>query len=130
MGNLFIGFPVPRAKIAEMIETAAPPIIHADRHEATGDDEIAFLNLHDRLHASRHESGGDDEITIDGAGIATLYDDLGFHYKTFFPTLDGFLVTESGDGVVDRTHEMLEVCTGEATGSYANIKKITLFLNL
>ncbi|GAH23253.1 unnamed protein product, partial [marine sediment metagenome] len=40
MGNLFIGFPVPRAKIAEMIEGSAPPIIHHDRHEAAGDDEI------------------------------------------------------------------------------------------
>ncbi len=40
MANLFIGFPVPRAKIADMIEGAAPPLDHATQHEYGGDDAI------------------------------------------------------------------------------------------
>lgn len=40
MGNLFIGFPVPRAKIATMIEEAAPPLIHGLEHQPDGNDPI------------------------------------------------------------------------------------------
>lgn len=40
MGNLFIGFPVPRAKIATMIEEAAPPLNHVDNHLPDGTDPI------------------------------------------------------------------------------------------
>lgn len=42
MGNLFIGFPVPRAKIATMIETAAPPLEHYDNHLPDGSDPIVL----------------------------------------------------------------------------------------
>lgn len=40
MANLFIGFPVPRAKIALMIEGAAPPLEHIDNHLPGGSDPI------------------------------------------------------------------------------------------
>lgn len=40
MGNSFIGFPVPRAKIADMITGSAPPLIHKTRHHAGGDDVL------------------------------------------------------------------------------------------
>ncbi len=40
MANLFIGFPVPRAKIATMIEEAAPPLIHGLQHQPDGEDPI------------------------------------------------------------------------------------------
>lgn len=42
MGNLFIGFPVPRAKIATMIEEAAPPLNHVENHEPDGSDPIVL----------------------------------------------------------------------------------------
>jgi len=45
MGNLFIGFPVPRAKIADMISGAAPPLIHHEDHEKDGDDEMDCTDL-------------------------------------------------------------------------------------
>lgn len=44
MGNLFIGFPVPRAKIAEMIEGAAPPLKHKDNHLPDGSDALFPAN--------------------------------------------------------------------------------------
>lgn len=42
MANLFIGFPVPRAKIATMIEEAAPPLEHVANHEPDGSDPIVL----------------------------------------------------------------------------------------
>jgi len=45
MSNFFLGFPVSRAKIAEMIEGYAPPISHHGRHEDGGDDEIDCTGL-------------------------------------------------------------------------------------
>ncbi len=45
MGNSFIGFPVPRAKIADMIEGAAPPLEHHTNHESGGPDEMNVTDL-------------------------------------------------------------------------------------
>jgi len=45
MANLFIGFPVPRAKIADMIEGAAPPLEHHTNHESGGADEMDVTDL-------------------------------------------------------------------------------------
>lgn len=42
MANLFIGFPVPRAKIADMIAGAAPPLEHYENHEPDGSDPIVL----------------------------------------------------------------------------------------
>jgi len=40
MPNMFLGFPVPRAKIAEMIEGYAPPAVHASWHLPPGSDPL------------------------------------------------------------------------------------------
>ena len=45
MGNMFLGFPVPRAKIADMIATDAPPTLHKENHEAGGKDELDCTGL-------------------------------------------------------------------------------------
>lgn len=42
MANLFIGFPVPRAKIADMIEGAAPPLEHVTNHLPPGSDPLVL----------------------------------------------------------------------------------------
>lgn len=42
MANLFIGFPVPRAKIADMITGAAPPLNHVSNHLPDGSDPIVL----------------------------------------------------------------------------------------
>jgi len=42
LSNLFIGFPVPRAKIADMISGGAPPLDHAFNHFPDGSDPIAL----------------------------------------------------------------------------------------
>ena len=45
MGNQFIGFPVPRAKIADMIVGEAAPKDHHTDHETGGDDEVDCTGL-------------------------------------------------------------------------------------
>ena len=45
MPNSFLGFPVPRAKIADMIAAAAPPSLHHAQHENGGSDEIDATGL-------------------------------------------------------------------------------------
>ena len=45
MGNQFIGFPVPRARIADMIAGSAPPKIHHTNHETGGGDEVDCTGL-------------------------------------------------------------------------------------
>ena len=42
MANLFIGFPVPRAKIADMIEGSAPPLEHITNHLPPGSDPLVL----------------------------------------------------------------------------------------
>lgn len=42
MANLFIGFPVPRARIAEMITGAAPPLEHIVNHLPPGSDPLVL----------------------------------------------------------------------------------------
>lgn len=45
MGNSFIGFPVPRARIADMIAGLAPPSDHKTQHQDGGSDELDVTGL-------------------------------------------------------------------------------------
>ncbi len=45
MGNSFIGFPVPRARIADMIAGSAPPSEHKSQHQDGGTDEMDLTGL-------------------------------------------------------------------------------------
>jgi len=69
MANLFIGFPVPRAKIADMIEGAAPPLDHASQHEYGGDDVVDPKDQNS-LITLPFPLGGFflDSYTVDGPG--------------------------------------------------------------
>ena len=103
MGNQFIGFPVPRAKIADMITgEAAPKDHHAD-----------------------HENGGDDEVDctgLEGAGGLTLpWDD--FVYLAAFESLDGYRATQAGGGAISIDGEGLLLETGGASGDEYSIQK-------
>ena len=103
MGNLFLGFPVPRAKIADMISGSAPPALHKTQHQDGGTDEMDVTGL----------------VGAGGAGISL--DDLSF--QTYFESLDGFKQTVSGSGVItmDYTHVILD--TVATAGSKAEIMK-------
>jgi len=45
MANMFLGFPVPRARIADMIATTAPPAIHNTNHASGGSDQLDVTGL-------------------------------------------------------------------------------------
>jgi len=45
VGNSFIGFPVPRARIADMIAGSAPPSQHKTQHQDAGSDELDLTGL-------------------------------------------------------------------------------------
>lgn len=103
MANLFIGFPVPRARIADMITgEAAPKDHHAD-----------------------HEDGGSDEVNctgLEGAGGLTLpWDD--FIYVAAFESLDGYRATQAGGGAIAIDGEGVALETGGTNGDTYGIKK-------
>ena len=104
MGNSFIGFPVPRAKIADMITgEAAPKDHHAD-----------------------HENGGDDEVDctgLEGAGGITLpWADL--YWEFLFLSIDGFHCASGGEGTCSIMEDGVCLHTGYTAGSYAILRKI------
>ena len=104
MGNSFIGFPVPRAKIADMITGSAPPIIHHEDHESGGDDEV-------------------DCTGLAGAGGITLpWSDL--YWEMIFLSIDGFYTSDGGEGTVSVMEDGVCLHSGNAAGSYAALRKV------
>lgn len=103
MGNSFIGFPVPRAKIADMIATDAPPTLHNENHESGGKDEIDCTGL------------------VGAGGIALPLDD--FYFDTFFVNKDRWHCVTNGTGTVTFYDDYSKVSTGATAGALAKIYK-------
>ncbi|MBA7603959.1 hypothetical protein ES703_11077 [subsurface metagenome] len=123
MGNLFIGFPVPRAKIATMIEEAAPPLEHIINHLPGGSDPLI---LPDDISAGQIiQWNGEKFIGIaePTGGIATRYDDPHIFLYTNFESLDGFYDSHSLSATVTLTEAMLELNTGTDNGALAYLRK-------
>jgi len=103
MGNSFIGFPVPRAKIADMIAGAAPPIIHHTDHETGGGDEV-------------------DCTGLAGAGGITLpVDD--FLYNAGFESLNGFYHATTGGGNISLDYLSVQLYTAGGIGDRVRLKR-------
>ncbi len=101
MGNLFIGFPVPRAKIALMIEGAAPPLEHVENHLPDGSDPIVLPG----------DITADQNLTWDGAkfvgsdapeagGYASP---ISIHPSSFIPGDDTIDYVTKESGLTERT---------------------------
>ena len=103
MGNMFLGFPVPRAKIADMIATDAPPTLHKENHEAGGKDELDCTGL------------------VGAGGLTLPWDD--FIYLAAFESLDGYRTTQAGGGAITIDGEGLCLETGGTSGDEYSIKK-------
>lgn len=103
MGNLFLGFPVPRAKIADMISGSAPP----------------------SLHKTQHQDGGTDEMDVTGlsgaGGISSEYDDPGFFFGTWFESLEGYGLESSPAGGVITDKYSISVMTQGGGTDYARL---------
>lgn len=123
MGNLFIGFPVPRAKIATMIETAAPPLEHIVNHLPAGSDPLILpgdISAGQIVQWNGTKFIGIAEPT---AGIATRYDDTDIFFCTNFESLDGFYNSSSFTATVTLTEAMLELNTGTTNNALAYFRK-------
>jgi hypothetical protein len=91
MGNQFLGFPVPRAKIAEMIAGAAPPLAHAAWHKPSGTDPLVASGDISTGQAVGWDGSKYKGYDAGGAGgIASSYDSPGIFLNTFFESLDGW----------------------------------------
>lgn len=104
MGNLFLGFPVARAKIADMISTSAPPSLHHAQHENGGTDEIDVTGL-------TGAGGG-------GGGIGSFY-----NYSSSFDDYNTVNADNSGSGTVSLSAYSLSIKTGTTAGSRGGFKK-------
>lgn len=123
MGNMFLGFPVPRAKIAEMIEGSAPPLKHIPNHLPPGSDPLALPA--DISSGQLIKWDGSKFIGVDKptAGLASQYDDPNFFFTTRFPTLDTFVSYTDGTGTVTLYEDHLVIYTGTTQNSLAEIYK-------
>lgn len=101
MPNLFLGFPVPRAKIADMIAGSAPPSLHKTQHQAGGADQIDCTGL---------TGAGGAAFPIRGLWTDDHDADATRWRKTF-----------TGSGALTRAYEKLVLKTGSTNPSIAQI---------
>ena len=103
MANLFLGFPVPRAKIADMIASDAPPSLHKTQHQDGGTDEMDVTGL------------------VGAGGLTLPWDDLYFHI--LFESLTGYNNGLGGTGEIVCDGNGVALNTNLTAGSYAYLEK-------
>lgn len=123
MGNMFLGFPVPRAKIAEMITGSAPPLEHKENHEPDGSDPLILPD----------DISSDQLIKWNGSkfvgaapaagGLGNRYDDPDFFFTTRFPSLDGFEIWKTLDGSLTWEEAHLLINSSTTPNSVSGIYK-------
>lgn len=96
MANLFIGFPVPRAKIATMIEEAAPPLEHVFNHEPDGSDPIVLPG--DISEDQILTWNGTKFVGMDAPAVGLILTPISIHASHFNPVDDqtDYTCDESG----------------------------------
>ena len=121
MANFFLGFPVPRARIADMITGAAPPLEHTANHRPDGSDPLVLPG--DISSGQLVKWNGSKFIGLDQpqAGITFPWDD--YHFHTHFESLDGFDITANDNATVTLDHDELLLTTDGSDYSFAAIKK-------
>ena len=123
MPNMFLGFPVPRAKIAEMIEGYAPPLAHVDRHRPPGDDPLALPADISDGQALVWDAALAKFKGASAGGIASVYDDPGYPMLTFFESLDGLYTSSSPALGVSLSNTQLSLMTQGGASDWASAYK-------
>ena len=103
MSNMFLGFPVARAKIADMISTSAPPANHHTQHENAGSDEIDVTDL------------------VGAGGISFPFTDI--YFSLLFESSTGYEVYLVGSAYSEVTAWGLELATDVTSSSSASAYK-------
>lgn len=119
MGNLFIGFPVPRAKIAEMIEGFAPPLDHKDNHLPDGSDALFPDNGSASGKILRWTGSEFEWIAAPTGGITFPWNDYIWH--THLESLDGIAQSTAGSGTITLAHSNVHLYTTGSTSDRAII---------
>ncbi|MDP2362535.1 MAG: hypothetical protein Q8M94_02065 [Ignavibacteria bacterium] len=101
MANLFLGFPVPRAKIADMIAGSAPPSLHKVQHQKAGTDEIDCTGL------------------VGAGGITNLYDAGGIFISDYLESIDGWGKDLADGGFFSLDWMGIYTGVGGISGAYA-----------
>lgn len=112
MGNLFIGFPVPRAKIAEMIEGSAPPLEHKVNHLPDGSDPLFPADGSAAGKLLRWTGSAFEWIDSPTAGAAFPWDAL--NIGGTFEALDGYQLNEGGTATVTAESDGLKLSNPDA----------------
>lgn len=103
MGNLFLGFPVARSKIADMITGTAPPSKHHLQHEKDGSDEV-------------------DATGLAGAGGITIpWPDL--YIQLLFESIAGYYQYVTASGTINVDKYGINVNTGGTPNSRTYLEK-------
>lgn len=123
MGNFFIGFPVPRARIAEMIEGFAPPLAHIANHIPGGSDPFVASMTDEQILIWDAVAGAFKAGSAGGGGLASLYAETGLFYHTFFSCLDNFYQAVTGDGTIAAGQTQVSVSTGTTQNGSADFRR-------
>lgn len=99
MANMFLGFPVPRARIADMIATTAPPTIHNTNHASGGSDQLDVTGL---------AGAGGISFPLRGLWI----DDYDADHDRWTPSF-------TGSGALERNEDRLDLLTDDTDPSTA-----------
>lgn len=126
MGNLFIGFPVPRAKIATMIEEAAPPLEHVANHEPDGTDPIVLPG--DISTDEVLQWNGTKFIGAAAGGNGGVPSPISINSCAFIPVSDTEDYSLDGDILKRRTGTTLLDCNANVCLPHGvTITKLTLY---
>lgn len=123
MGNMFLGFPVPRAKIALMIEGAAPPLEHKENHEPDGSDPLILPGDIEDNQIIKWNGAKFVGSAAPAGGLGSLYDDPNFFFTTHFTSVNGFEVWKTLDGSLTWEEAYLQISSSTTPNSISGIYK-------
>lgn len=123
MGNQFLGFPVPRAKIAEMIAGAAPPLAHAAWHRPVGSDPLAAPGDISDGQAVVWDAALAKFKGASAGGISSAYETPGVFISTWFDSKDGWNVYASASASVALSYTELALVVQAVANQQAYITK-------
>lgn len=123
MPNSFLGFPVPRAKIAEMIAGSAPPLEHSAWHRPPGSDPLVLPADIADGQAVVWDAAAAKFKGASAGGIGSVYDDPGYPFLTFFESLSGYYSASSPASGVSLSNTQLGLITQGGANDWASLYK-------
>jgi len=121
--NTFLGFPVPKAKIAEMIAGAAPPLEHATWHEPDGSDPLVLPADITPDQVVQWDGTKFKGTTPAVGGIGTCYEAAGLDFATWFESIDGYYKASSPANGYSLSSSLLSLFTQGGAADWASIYK-------